>query len=218
LRIGYRLPDDNFHLEALLMPLLDPSSTIDHWLERFRDGDPSARNELLHHSRERLRLLTHQMFRKFARVHRFEETSDVLQYALIRLDRALGAVDVTSSRDFFRLSAFHIRRVLLGLARHYYGPEGIGTHEEPVGSCYEELVHQRRSQEDDPYQFALWTELHEVMGNLPPEEQELFDLLYYLGLTRRQAASLLGVPYGTLKRRWLAVRARFVELIRELPR
>src|SRR5262245_54185026 len=115
------------------MNLLEPSTTIEHWLQRQRAGDPAARNELLRHSRERLRLLTRQMFRGFRHVHQFEETSDVVQNVLLRLDRALSAVDVPSSRDFFRLAASHIRHALLDLARRYsrQAPPGPGGEEAP---------------------------------------------------------------------------------------
>jgi RNA polymerase sigma factor (sigma-70 family) len=192
------------------MNLLEPSTTIDYWLERQRAGDPSARNELLRYSRERLQLLTRQMFRGFPRVHQFEETSDVMQNVLLRLDRALGAVDVPSSRDFFCLAAHHIRLALLDLARRYSGqaPPGPGGEEalDPPGP----------GREDDPQQLALWTEFHRRIGELPEEDRDLFDLLYYQGLSQPAAAEQLGVSLATLKRRWQAVRLRVAATV-ELP-
>src|SRR5262245_42091642 len=104
------------------MSLLAPSTTIDHWLERHRAGDPAARNELLRHARERLRLLTHRMLRRFPGVHQYEETSDVLQRLLLRLDRAWSAIDVPSSRDFLCLAAHHLRNLLIDLSRGLFGP------------------------------------------------------------------------------------------------
>ena len=44
------------------------------------------------------------MFRHFARVHRWEETADVLQSASIRLYQALQATRPTDVRGFFRLA------------------------------------------------------------------------------------------------------------------
>ena len=42
--------------------------TLQYWLDRLRQGDPEARNELIGHSRERFRLLTWQMMRSYPRV------------------------------------------------------------------------------------------------------------------------------------------------------
>ena len=46
----------------------------------------------------------------YANVHRWEQTDDVLQNAVIRLHRTLEQLSVTTAHDFFRLAALHIRR------------------------------------------------------------------------------------------------------------
>ena len=89
-------------------------------------GDASARGELVGHARERLLRLTRKMLQDFRRVHRWEDSDDVLHDALFRLDQALQVVKVASVREFFRLAAKQIRRQLIDLARHYYGPQGPG--------------------------------------------------------------------------------------------
>ena len=83
---------------------------------------------------ERLQTLAHVMLRDYPRVKRWEETADVLQNALIRLHRALQTVIPPSPRDFFRLATLQIRRELVDLARHYYGPEGIGANQKSMVS------------------------------------------------------------------------------------
>jgi RNA polymerase sigma-70 factor (ECF subfamily) len=200
------------------MSLLEPSTTIEYWLECHRAGDPAARNEVLRHSRERLRRLTQQMFRAFPRVHRLEETSDVLQSVMARLDRALCAVDIPSSRDFLCLAARHVRQVLLDLSRHYFGPKGPGANQAPPGSVGEEALERHPAGPDEgPLRLALWTEFHRRIGELPEEERVLFDLLYYQGLSQPAAARLLGVPLTNLKRRWKDVRLRFAAEADGLP-
>src|SRR5262245_62623942 len=101
---------------------------IQAWLDRLRGGDESARCELLGCACERLRNLARKMLRGYPNVRRWEQTDDVLQTAVIRLHRALQQVPVQTSLDFFRLAALNIRRELLDLARHYYGPQGQGAH------------------------------------------------------------------------------------------
>jgi RNA polymerase sigma factor (sigma-70 family) len=191
------------------MTLLGPSTTIEYWLGRHRAGDPAARNELLRHSRERLRLLTRQMFRRFPGVRQFEETSDVLQQAQIRLDRALSAVDVPSSRDFLCLAAHHVRCALTDLSRHYFGPNGPGANQVPPGCVSEEALDRHGAgNADDPFGLVLWTEFHRRIAALPEEDRALFDLLYYQGLSQPAASEQLGVPLTTLKRRWQEARLR----------
>src|SRR5215831_8048244 len=109
----------------------DPSSQtlqVQAYLDRLRGGDEGARAELLNCACERLRRLTRKMIKGYPRVHRWEQTDDVLQNAVIRLERTLRQLPVETARDFFRLAALHIRRELLDLAKHYYGPQGAGAH------------------------------------------------------------------------------------------
>ncbi len=197
----------------------DPAPSLQHWLDRLRDGDPTARNELIRHSRDRLRLLTRQMLRGFPGVRQWEETSDVLQNVLVRLDRALQAVAVPSPRDFLRLAAAQVRRELIDLARHHFGPEGHGANLVPPGRGGEgETLPEPEDSRADPEQLSRWYDLHCQIAALDEEDRELFELLYYQGLKQADAADLLGVPLTTFKRRWRAARLRLItRLGGELP-
>lgn len=44
------------------------------------------------------------------------------------------------------------------------------------------------------------------MEGLPEEEREIFDLLWYQGLTQAEAANLLNISDRTVKRRWQSAR------------
>jgi RNA polymerase sigma-70 factor (ECF subfamily) len=186
-----------------------PSTHLQHCLDRLLAGDEAARKELLDGACDRLRQLAHVMLKSYPRLKRWEETADVLQNALVRLYRALQQVTPPSLRDFYRLAALQIRRELIDLARHYYGPEGGGArHETDVleegsqhapGPAYEQgdSTHQ-------PDRLAAWTEFHQQVQALPEEEQEVFDLVWYQGLPHTEAAALLKVSARTVKRRWQA--------------
>src|SRR5438309_1494875 len=101
-----------------------PSSIeIQGCLDRLRAGDAAARDELLRRACGRLELLTRRMLRGFPGVHRWEQTDDVLQNALVRLLRALKEIQPATTRDFLALSTKQIRRELIDLARHYFGPQ-----------------------------------------------------------------------------------------------
>ena len=191
---------------------------IQAWLDRLRGGDESARDELLACACERLRNLARKMLRGYPNVRRWEQTDDVLQNAALRLHRTLGQMPVQTPRDFFRLAALNIRRELLDLAKHYYGPQGQGAHhatrgpgdtaggEGPGAEAPADLS-------GEPVRLAAWGEFHERIGALPDEEREAFDLLWYQGLSQAEAAEVLGVSERTVKRRWQAARLRLHEAL-----
>jgi RNA polymerase sigma factor (sigma-70 family) len=139
--------------------------------------------------------LARKMLKGYPRVARWEQTDDVLQNALIRLDRALKTVTPPTARDFFRLAAAQVRRELIDLARRYYGPEGQGAHHSTrpgTGKADAASDHRREPAEStyDPGRLAAWTEFHRRIEELPQENRELFDLLWYQGLSQPEAARI----------------------------
>lgn len=169
-------------------------------LLRMRAGDPAALDEMLRHLAGQLQRLARQMLRSHPAVKRWVETDDVTQGALVRLMRALRDVQPNSMREFFALAAQQIRRELIDLARHYYGPQGHGRNHaelsdrngDPADSTFE------------PSGLAEWCEFHTRIEQLPAEEREVVDLIFYQGLSQVDAAALLDVSVRTVQRRWHA--------------
>ena len=190
---------------------------IQAWIDRLRAGDQAARNELIGHADERLRRLTRKMLKGFPRVKRWEDTDDVLHNAVLRLWKALHEITPRSARHFFALAALQIRRELIDLARQYYGPQGMGAkHASSVGGEDSASAPQAGKADStlEPSRLAIWTEFHERVDTLPEQEREVFDLLWYQGLTQDEAAALLGISEATLKRRWLAARQRLHQMLK----
>lgn len=187
------------------MPDDSPSvSDLQSCLLRLRGGDPTALNELILFASKRLEVLTRQMLRDYPHVHRWAQTDDVLQNALVRLCRALESVKPANIREFYALAATQIRRELIDLARHYSGPQNAAAHYESwVGDPareqrtpdYEDATH-------DPAALADWNDFHTQVAALPDEEREVFGLLFYHGMTQEDAADVLGVAIRTVQRRW----------------
>jgi RNA polymerase sigma-70 factor (ECF subfamily) len=198
----------------------DSPEQIQNWVVRLQAGDPTAREALLHCAGERLRRLAHRMLQSYPRVQRWEQTDDVLQNAMLRLYRTLKDVPPPTAADFLRLAALNLRRELLDLAKHYYGPQGQGAHHEtfdPDASAAR--AHEPAAQASwDPTRLASWGAFHEQAGLLPDEEREVFDLIWYQGLSQAEAAQLLGVHERTVKRRWQSARLRLHDALKgELP-
>jgi RNA polymerase sigma-70 factor (ECF subfamily) len=185
-------------------------------LDRLRAGDPAARNDLLRHSQGRLRTLTRCMLARYPGVHQLEQTDDVLQNVLLRLNRMLDQLEVASVGDYLRLAATNIRRELIDLRRHYFGPRGIGANEAvlpltPDGSQAATRAEPAGSSSGGALSFDDWTAFHESAAHLPDAEREALDLLFYHGLTEDEAARVLAVSVSTVKRRWQAARVLLME-------
>jgi RNA polymerase sigma factor (sigma-70 family) len=190
----------------------DTSTIIQGCIDRLRNGDGSARADLLSCASDRLARMSRKMLKGYPGVARWEDGDDIAQNAQIRLDRALRAVTPPTARDFFRLAAAEVRRELIDLARHYYGPRGLGAHHssqpQHVGSSAD--AHARAASApdttNDPHRLAAWSEFHTAVDSLGEPDRELFDLLWYQGLTQADAARVLGVTERTVNSRWLAAR------------
>jgi RNA polymerase sigma factor (sigma-70 family) len=191
---------------------------IQGWIERLKAGDQSARDALIGAAGERLRLLAHRMLRSFPRVSRWEQTDDVMQNALMRLYRTMKDIPPQTVTDFLRLAALNIRRELLDLSKHYYGPQGLGAHHDTIGPDEVKAPDPAGAVSLNPSHLALWSEFHQQISELPDEERAVFDLLWYQGLTQAEAADLLGVNERTIKRRWQSARLKLHDALHgEVP-
>jgi RNA polymerase sigma-70 factor (ECF subfamily) len=187
------------------------STVIEALIVRLRTDNEGARAELLSRTTDRLARLTRKMLRDYPGVHRWEQTDDVLQNAMLRLYRALQQVAPSTIDDFFRLAALQIRRELIDLARHYSGPLGDGANHASHARV-EESERVRSPLLDspdstyDPGRLAEWTDFHRQVEALPDETRATVDLLFYQGLSQAEAAAVLGTSERTVKRRWQAAR------------
>ena len=191
---------------------MSQSMLIEGWVAKLAEGDEAARGELLTCAQERLLRLVRQMKRDYPSVGRWEESDDILQNTLIRLQRALESVRPKDARHFLRISAQHIRWELQDLARKYQGPHGLGRRCKaslPVGSPSSEspgAAWEPGTETDNPARVARWTELHEQIDELPDKLREVFELVFYQGLPQTEVADLLGVSTKTVNQRWIKAR------------
>jgi RNA polymerase sigma-70 factor (ECF subfamily) len=191
--------------------MADSSPTADQlgcWLERMGAGDRAARDELLGHLANRFLRLARKMLKGFPGVGRWDRSSDVCQGAMVRLLRALQEVKPATVEDLVRLSAQQMRRELLDLARRYYGPLGMGTHQ-TVGTEPDSAAPVAGGPSDlsyEPGRLAIWSELHRQVELLPEKERQVFDLLWYQDMTQPEAAALLQTTDRTIRSRWLNAR------------
>jgi len=138
-------------------------------------------------------------------VHRWAETDDVLNNALLRLHRALATVKPKSARDFFKFATVEIRRELRDLARHYFGPEGIGSHHLTDGTASGgdgQPRYEVGQTTYNPEKLFDWTLFHEKVDTLPEREQEVFKYHWYGDLKFVQIAELLEIDRKEVSKLW----------------
>ena len=191
-------------------------------LDGLACGDEASRNALVSLAICRMQQMAHRMLQRSPKVRRWEETDDVVQHAALRLHRALGAVAPENGRRFLGLMALQVRRTLLDLARKYSAPDSFAVHHD-TDTFRQSNDHDSRtslaaaSNNDTSGHMERWTRFHEVAAQLPDEERELFDLVWYMGLQQRDVATSLGCSLRTVKRRWESVKKRLNELLGEAP-
>lgn len=180
-------------------------------LDRWSAGDESAMGELIVHSQDRLRRMASRMLAAKPHVGRWNQTDDVLQNALIRLHRSLKDVKPDSKRAFNGLAATQIRRELIDMARSLYGPKGQGRHyKSDPGEADSDgnapPLHEKADPATDVGGQLEMAEFHESVGSLTDEEREVFELIFYQGMTQVEVAHLLDASERTIKRRWREAR------------
>ena len=154
------------------------------------------------------------MLKNYPRVKRWSETDDVLQNAMIRLHRSLAEIQPETPRQFYGLATTQIRRELVDLARNQYGPHGIGAnHLTDGGEATKE-----HTAGLGPESLESWSRFHEAVSNLPEEQREVVNLLWYEGISQPDAAKVLDISLATLKRRWQSARITLGTLVEDVQR
>jgi RNA polymerase sigma factor (sigma-70 family) len=182
------------------------TTTLRYWISRHAVGDTRATDELLRHSERRFLEIIRARLPQWDRLRRFEDSQDILTQAQMRFAKAVRAVTFRTLDDFIRLGAWVIRNQICDSAGRYFGPTGAGTNEinlpgDPSGSGPAIAA---------PATDTLGAELDEAIERLPDGPREMFDLLYYQGLTQGEAADHLGVSASTIQRRWIEAKIAFM--------
>jgi len=166
------------------------------WVTELRAGRPNAAEPTFRKIVARVEALAAAMFRKFPRVGRFVGLDDVVQNSVVRLLRALREVRPASRHHFYALANELVRRELLDLVKHYFGPRGPGSNlaDEPVGDG----GHDPAAADGGLERAAAF---HEAVAELPAAEREVIGLIYYQNWSLVDIANLFQVSVRTV-RRW----------------
>jgi DNA-directed RNA polymerase specialized sigma24 family protein len=155
----------------------DHTTVIQGCIDRLRGGDELACASLLGCAAGRLARLARKMLKGYPGVARWEPTDDVAQNALIRLDRALRSATPPAARDRFRLAAEQVRHELIDLARHDWGPRGLGARHAARTGCGDSAdgVAMAMGAPETTYdsgRLAAWAEVHTAVAALGEADRE----------------------------------------------
>lgn len=187
----------------------DNTQQLDALALKAARGDDGAYDELLELASRRVHTLARKMFARYPKLRRWEQTDDVFQNAMIRLHRSLADVRPDSARAFLGLAAVQIRRTLLDLARHHFGPAGEAAQHQSDASAV--AIQHQVTRQERPETLAEWARFHEIIESLPDEEREVFHLVWYDGMAQKQVAELLGMSERTVRRRVQTARLAIYE-------
>jgi RNA polymerase sigma factor (sigma-70 family) len=63
-----------------------------------------------------------------------------------------------------------------------------------------------------PESLAEWSEFHQLVERLPPDERDIFHLIWYAGLPQKDIAELMKISVPTVQRRWYAAQIHLSKL------
>lgn len=193
--------------------MTETTIAVKRCIQRLNAGEAEARGELLQVAFERLQRITKKMMHGYERVGRWEQTDDVVQNASLRLYRSLEQAQIVDARHFYRLAALQIRRELVDLCRHYHGQHGLGANHQTqlrvsTDGTAPSPYHEVGQSSDDPQSLQQWGEFHETVEQLPDNEREVFEMLWYHELSQEEVAQMVGLSVRQVKRIWRAAKLR----------
>jgi RNA polymerase sigma-70 factor (ECF subfamily) len=186
------------------------------YLDRMRQGDAGARDELLQRIQRRLERLCHKMLGSYPEVRRLEETADVFQVAVMRLLKSLDELRPESTRSFYNLAAEQLRRTLLDLAKYYRRARrqaGLQVPLAPRQGDDSAAAPDPVSPDEPPDELARWEAFHEAVFELPALERETFNLVFYGGWPQAEVARLFQVSERQVRRRWHSACIKLAKVI-----
>ncbi|QDT38731.1 sigma-70 family RNA polymerase sigma factor [Stratiformator vulcanicus] len=187
------------------------SQEIESLLAESRRGEPGADDKLFRLCERRLMAIVRRVKLSYDRLDRWEQTEDVFQEVAIKLFEEVRSRDYVDARHFYRSAALIVRRTMIDMARHHFGPEGAARQHQTQaagrgGDSESRLPYEGGSETHRPDTLAEWSDFHQLVEGLDDDSREMFDLLYYHGLTQEEAATVLDASARTVRRRWRAAK------------
>jgi RNA polymerase sigma factor (TIGR02999 family) len=172
----------------------DSPGDITNILQRVRDGEPDAENELLRHLYKDLKRIAAAQIRGGRDRDRISPTELVHEaYVVLRSHSGL-IYDWQNRQQFIAVAAQAMRRLLIDLAR-----KGVARKRDhqPVTLDRAEVLAQRGPSAE---QLTILVDLVERIREQNERQGRVIDCYFYCGFTREETADVLGISRRTVDR------------------
>jgi RNA polymerase sigma-70 factor (ECF subfamily) len=195
-------------------------------LERAREGDRAALNELLARHRSRLRLMVEM--RLDARLQSRLDASDVIQDAFVDIASRFADYARDPRIPLFLWFRLIVGERLLKLHRHHLGTKMRDAGREvslyrgalPAASSAA-LAAQLLGKHTSPTEAAVRAErilrLQEALNTLEPVDREILSLRHFEELTAAEAARVLEIEEAAAAKRYFRALRRLKAVLAEMP-
>lgn len=168
-------------------------------IERAFDGDSSARDEVLPHLYDELRVIAHAMRRRHGADDTLNTTA-LVHEAYVKMV-GNGSFRGGSRGAFFALAAKVMRSVIVDHVR--------GRNADKRGGDWNRafLDHAAAAISASGVDVVVLDEALERLSDLDQRKARLVELRFFAGLSNEESASVLGVSIPTVERDWRMARA-----------
>jgi RNA polymerase sigma factor (TIGR02999 family) len=166
-------------------------------LVRWKGGDSQAFSRLIDLVYDRLRLLAAQALRKNW-VNQSLQPTELVHEVYLKLASATPP-NWKDRGHFFRLAARMMRQILVDRARAK-AAQKRDANRVPIEP-------ERLAAAEASDNLVSIDEALEELGQVDPDQEQLVELRFFLGLTIEETAEVLGVSSGTISRNWRLAKA-----------
>lgn len=168
-------------------------------LKKLKDGNPEASSELIVLVYDELRRLGAHYMRQERPDHTLQSTALVHEAYMKLVEKPEG---FTNRAHFFAVAAQAMRHILVDHARGRKAGKRGGADKQQV-----ELKEAMAVSNDDPETMLALDEALTKLAEFDQRKARVVELIYFAGLTKEEAASVLEVSQETIYRDWKHARA-----------
>lgn len=192
------------------------------YLQDHAAGRPEALNELLRHAQDRLRRVAAAMMRSSQVARNLHDTDDLLQNAMIGLERAIRAEKPTTADSFGKLMTTKLVQAIRDLSKALHAKKRDVSRVTSLDQTIDDGGTSPLAMDPvDPathHELLIdWSELHDAIANLPEEQRVVMEHIFYSNYTHDEVSTLLGVCTKTVQRRFSDAKKSLVTKLKHMP-
>lgn len=188
-------------LHGIVLPMSDPAHAITHCLQRLRQGDRAAADEMLPLLYQELRALAGRMMRGDRPDHTLQPTA-LVHEAWLKVARSLDGGGGPRDREhFLAVATKAMRQVLVNHARDRRTQKrGAGAARVPLDDVVDAI-------EAGIGDVTEWSDLLDRFASEHPRPAQIVEMRVFGGLLVEEVAAALDLAESTVKADWRFARA-----------